>query len=197
MPMTSHQPETPSPQNAQVVPAEPKVKSSKMCKLSLCGVSAKAGLAKITDPSCYALVTVDVTGLFENAETTMATFKRGDAVWLYWNDKTSGYPQMYHRPGKITKKVHPTSYMVAFAANDYRRPTSQWHLDRRSHEHHPSDLYPHDLDPGVELRRRRQVWKEEVPPEVQAAWWRSEAERKRANEKLNRDLRPILARMLG
>jgi hypothetical protein len=127
----------------------------------------------------------------------MTTLKKGDAVWLYWNDKTSGYPQMYHRPGIITKKVHPTSFMVAFCANDYRRPVNEWTLDRRSHEHHPTDLYPHDLDPGAELRRRREVWVKETPHEIVTAWWKSETERKNANKELNRKLRPILARMFA
>lgn len=127
----------------------------------------------------------------------MTTFKKGDAVWLYWTDKDTGYPQMYHRPGIVTKKIHPTSFMVAFCSNDCRRPVSEWKLDRRSHQHHPTDLYPHDLDPGAELRRRRAVWKEETPAEKQAAWWKSEAERKKANEELNRTMRPILARLFA
>lgn len=127
----------------------------------------------------------------------MTTFKKGAAVWLYWNDKDTGYPQMYHRPGIVTKRIHPTSYMVAFAANDYRRPVSEWSLDRRSHEHHPSEIYPHNLDPGMELRRRRVVWAEDTPREKQEAWWASEAKRKKMNEQLNQTLRPILARMFA
>ncbi len=126
----------------------------------------------------------------------MTPYRKGDAVWLYWNDKTSGYPQMYHRPGKVTKVIHPRSFKVAFAANDYRQPPDKWSLDRRDHEHHPADMHPHGLDPGAELRRRRAIWAEETPKEKQDAWWASEAERKRVNEALNRTMAPILARML-
>ena len=127
----------------------------------------------------------------------MTTFKKGDAVWLYWNDKATDYPQMYHRPGIITKRIHNASFMVAFVANDPTRPIKQWQLDRRSHEHHPTDLYPHHLDPVAELRRRRALWVEETDPDKQAAWWKSETERKKVNEELNRKLRPIMARMLS
>ena len=198
MPMNNAHLETTSPQNVRLVPVEPHVKSAETRKLFNAGVSDWAGSAKSADPVCYNVSTVKLgTGLFEIVETTMTPFKKGDAVWLYWDDKATGYPQMYHRPGIVTKKIHPRSFMVAFVANDPKRPVDQWTLDRRSHEHHPSELLPHDLDPGAELRRRRDLWKAEASPEMQAAWWKSEADRKRMNEELNRTLRPILARMMA
>lgn len=121
-------------------------------------------------------------------------FKKGNAVWLYRTDKATGYPMMYHRPGIITKRVHPTSFKVAFVASDPKQSQAQWKLDRRSHEHHPTELYPHYLDPGAELRRRRQVWKDETPIEVQEAHWKAEEDRKRASENLNRWMHANLAR---
>lgn len=46
---------------------EPKVKSSKTCKLFNAGVSEKAKTEKSADPMCYDLPTVEFpTGLFEN-----------------------------------------------------------------------------------------------------------------------------------
>jgi len=133
-------------------------------------------------------------------------FKKGDAVWIYFTSEPGNYPGLYHRPGIITKKIHPTSYMVAFMANDRDRPVSEWKLDRHSHEHHPSDLLPYSAAMPFEdnhdnakerLRELRETWKAEAPQEDQAAWWKSEEERARLNRKLNRTLRPILARMLG
>jgi len=133
-------------------------------------------------------------------------FKKGDAVWLYFTSEPGAYPGMYHRPGIITKRIHPTSYMVAFCANDYERPVEKWALDRRSHEHHPSEMLP--FSPAIpfednhdnakeRLRELRDKWKAGTPPEKQAAWWKSEEARERINREINRKLRPILARMMA
>ncbi len=128
----------------------------------------------------------------------MTTFKKGDAVWLYWNQSSTDYPQLHHRPGIITKRRHPTSFMVAFCRDDRPRnvPVGKWKLDRRSHEHHPTDLHPYDLDPGMELRRRRTAWKEEASQEKQEAKRKEDASNARLQENLNRIMGPILGRML-
>jgi hypothetical protein len=136
----------------------------------------------------------------------MTKFKKGDAVWIYYTSKPGDYPGMYQRPGIITKRIHPTSYMVAFAGTkDTGRPVSEWVLDRRSHEHHPSEMLPYsDAQPPEDnecnandrLEELRAQWKAEAPPEQQAAWWKSEEDRERLNRELNQTLRPILARMM-
>lgn len=127
----------------------------------------------------------------------MSRFKKGDAVWLYWEDQATDYPHMYHRPGIVTKKVHPALFLVAFVESDPRRPCEEWKISRRSHKHHPTEMHPHDLDPGQELRTRRIKWADEAPKEKQAAWWKQEANRKRLNEEMNLALRPILNRMFA
>lgn len=136
----------------------------------------------------------------------MATFKKGDAVWVYFTSEPGGYPGLYHRPCIVTKRIHPTSYKVAFVANDRERPVNEWKLDHRSHEHHPSDMLPYSPAMPFEdnhcnaiewLRELRDQWKTEAPPEKQAAWSKSEEERERTNRELNRKLRPILARMMA
>lgn len=136
----------------------------------------------------------------------MYRFKKGEAAWLYWNDKETGFPQMYHRPCIITKKIHPASFKVAFVANDPERPVSEWKLDRHEHEHHPSDMLAYSDVQSEEdnrcnaddhLEALRDQWKVETPIAKQEAWWKSEADRKCMNEELNRTLRPILARMMG
>lgn len=132
-------------------------------------------------------------------------FKKGEAVWLYYTSEPGGYPGLYHRPAIITKKIHPTSYMVAFVANDRELPVDQWKLDYRSHEHHPSDLLPYSTAMPFEdnhdnakerLHALRDQWKAETPADKQKAWWDSEADRERTNKEINRKLRPILARMM-
>lgn len=126
----------------------------------------------------------------------MPKFKAGDAVWLYWNDHISGYPRMYNRAAVVIKRIHPTCYKLALAS-DSRKPRDQWRLDSHQHKQHPSDMYPHNLDPGAELRRRREVWKAETPTEVQEAHWKAEADLRASNEKLNKMIQPILARMFA
>lgn len=127
----------------------------------------------------------------------MPKFKAGDAVRLYWNDQATGYPQMYHRPAVIIKRIHPTCFKCAFVGNDYRLPREKWKLDSHQHQQHPSDMLPFDLDPGAELHRRREIWKAETPAEVQAAWRKSVEDLKRSNAELNRKLGPIFARILS
>jgi len=127
----------------------------------------------------------------------MQRFKRGDAVWVFWQDRF-GYPQMHYRPGVVTKKVHPTSYLVAFVANDPRRCSSEWKLDRQAKQRHPSDMIEYDPHLGaVHLRHLRKEWAQTVDQATYEAWKASEAERKQMSEELNRKLRPIFARMLG
>lgn len=133
------------------------------------------------------------------------TFKKGEPVWIYWFDQATGYPQMYHRPGKITKKIHPLSFKVAFAANDYRQPVEGWTYDRRDHEHHPTELLAYSVVQSWEdnqcnaddhLKALREQWKAEAPKEKQDLWTKMEADRKRMNETINRDFRRVIGRLL-
>jgi len=128
-------------------------------------------------------------------------FKKGDAVWIYFTSEPGGYPGQYSRPGIITKKIHPTSFMVAFVmdARECEKPAREWRLDHRSHEHHPSDLLPYsdtqahednECNASDRLAELRAKWKAEAPAEKQAAWWKSEEEREHRNRELNRELRP-------
>lgn len=126
----------------------------------------------------------------------MERFNRGQAVWVFWQDRF-GYPHMHHRPGVVQKKIHPTSYLVAFVTNDPRRYQTEWHLDRKGKQRHPSDMIDHGADPGVHLRTLRTRWREETDPATIAAWEKEEAERKKLNADINRKLRPIFARMLA
>jgi hypothetical protein len=60
----------------RLVPIDPKVKSDKTCKMSLCGVSGNRGMPKIADPSCYD-AHVDQT---KEDDMTTRTFNKGDRV---------------------------------------------------------------------------------------------------------------------
>jgi len=124
----------------------------------------------------------------------MERFNRGQAVWVFWQNRF-GYPEMHHRPGVVQKRIHPTSYLVAFVANDPGRYQTEWKLDRKGKQRHPSDLLDHAADPGAHLRALRAKWRQEADPAVIAEWEKEEAARKKMNDDINRKLRPIFARM--
>lgn len=61
-------------ENMQDVPADPRVKSGKTCKMSNAGVTGNLETGKSADPACYDHGTVEFrTGLFENVENDMTT----------------------------------------------------------------------------------------------------------------------------
>lgn len=168
-------------------------------------MSHKSNYQKVHVLDCSRDVEKHVAGCLTTWRLKMQRFKRGDAVWCFWQDRF-GHPQMHHRPGVVTKKVHPTCYVVATMSNDPYRPKSEWHLDRTGRQRHPSDLLPysdmkpHDdnrMDATEHLRELRKIWREETSPDIIAAFEKDREEVKRMNINLNRKLRPILGRMLS
>lgn len=69
--MTSALPQPTAAKNARLVPDTPEVKSSKTSKLFKPGVLGFIRSPKTADPSCYASLTVNETGLFDNVEMNM------------------------------------------------------------------------------------------------------------------------------
>ncbi len=160
MPMTSTHLQTSAAQNARVVPVEPEVKSSKTFKLSLRGVSAKAGSAKITDPSCYDSVTVDGTGLFEILERTMPRI--GDVRFVVehidgerfeklarkrgWKDGQDGMLDYAEHNEAAVYSEHKTLDEAKAAANAFLADGKSLFgcctIDRQVFERFEDDMYP-------------------------------------------------------
>ena len=125
------------------MPVDPKVKSSKTRKLFNAGMSGNAETRKSADPTCYDVVTVELTGLFDNMERDMKPlWKKGDVVTVY--QLTYGSGLIVEGKATIVKVLdRPMEhYMVRFHRKDGKleREAYERFIDREGQEK-PAEEY--------------------------------------------------------